>query len=1750
MNVGDRRTRGCDDRSRRTWGRQQKSEPHTVIYRRSSKGCDRNYSPRPSKQKKGGSFKSRYQNRQRDSRHISQTGFIPGSNEPSTIEDTLTSIEKKEPSEIIQELLSEGSTLKGWLTEVRQRPDILPLLVSVLRKAFSCKFLPCKTADLFKVTLETDFFNTLTLYLVDLQSKGEFEKYKANGSDTFIGNILAIMLEIISRNPSSLDKIIRLKFVLGSLIEQVTQAGGFKDETIEQWYINLNKRTRSCNEIKSLTRKQGSDCPPDDFREIEIFPVKSDLQSTLGPFIRENKTKGSYDDLDHYLDVQFRLLREDFIGPLRDGVNEYNRGIKQEGRRKKLFSNVKIYERVKFVSPVCLDEGLCYKIQLDTSRLKRISWTKSKRLIYGSLLCLSSDNFDTFLIATVANRNIEEIMSGQLIIRFEGFDNHMTTKEIFSKNFTMAETTAYFESYRHVLSGLQTFRDGDLPFERYLVKCHSDVRPPVYLSEDTLFDFEPLLQESDVTGHYFHQLPVFNLEQCLFNVLDTNNWPSPERLGLDESQYNALKSALTREFSLIQGPPGTGKTYIGWKIANILLHNRFKLTTKRYLLKPKPMLIVCYTNHALDQFLEGIVNFFDGNILRVGGQSKSHLLHEFTMKRLKKKCLYTPKLRAVLVEEMNEITHSINTTNAEIDVYRSHVLKLEFLKPYIPDEVFRVLMGKNEGISKWLDMKTVLSRHETDTDESQKLANDCNLETQDIINMTNNRWHYDEDSELLNKKRYEERQRIMQNLRHEVVDMYFEEEIAPRDITGIRWAELRKRNMQANQIIKNNICVQDIMTKEEANNVINPWKLTLVNRWRLYRLWVKRLCESQNQKIVSLRKSFEDISAQYKEAKLQEDSHVMRQADVIGMTTTCAARYLPLLQDIGPTVVIVEEAAEVLEAHIITTLSKSCQHLILIGDHKQLRPSPSVYALASKFHLDLSLFERMILNGIPFNSLELQHRMKPEISHLMRHIYDNLRNHESVYLFESIRGVSHNIFFIKHDNSEERDDDSTSYSNSFEAEYVSKLCKYLLLQGYSPSSITILATYASQMFLLRRFMPKTEYEGVTISVVDNYQGEENDIVILSLVRSNSAGNIGFLKKENRVCVALSRAKKGLFVIGDFNLLASKSELWKKITEDMEKAGKIGDGIALYCQNHPKEKPLIAKVPKDFRDAPEGGCRKICGIRLPCGHSCKMFCHPVEERHAVYTCHEMCSKSCFRNHPCQKKCYEDCGDCPTIVKKELSGCGHVVSMPCGKDEYLYHCKEPCSLPLPCGHICQNDCGSSHTQNCKEEISKTFLCGHTADVECGSSEAAKCKHLCSTILNCGHACSGTCSDCCNGRFHHPCRKKCGRILVCGHECRENCNICLPCTRKCENKCVHSHCDKLCGEPCTPCMEKCAWQCPHKKCTKLCSEICDRGPCNEWCNKKLPCKHYCIGLCGEPCPLQCAVCDRDEVTTILFGNEDDPNARFILLEDCGHIIESNALDKYMGTSIERVESFVQLKGCPLCKVPIRTSNRYRNIINKTLADIEDVKRAIVGDEKQNRCIFKKLRERVNHNFPNKRSVDQLCKHRILSEQRLISFQNQCTLLDNLKGKMDVRARYTAYLESLRSSDTQTDFPYRYKDDDIVLTKIEERLSKKFLILTDHETKQIKTELARCDLMNKLFKLQDSIPANKIEQAKEDIELLKKESRQVLIDSDSTIINKATERLKKLTEGINISDEEKKMVLKTMGLKKGHWYKCPNGK
>jgi AAA domain len=111
-------------------------------------------------------------------------------------------------------------------------------------------------------------------------------------------------------------------------------------------------------------------------------------------------------------------------------------------------------------------------------------------------------------------------------------------------------------------------------------------------------------------------------------------------------------------------------------------------------------------------------------------------------------------------------------------------------------------------------------------------------------------------------------------------------------------------------------------------------------------------------------------------------------------------------------------------------------------------------------------------------------------------------------------------------------------------------------------------------------------QDVLVTVVDNYQGEENDIILLSLVRSNPEGRIGFLATENRVCVALSRARQGLFIMGNMDMLAADNKTWQAIRKSLQDQDAVGNSMPLrFVKNstsHSIKEGLMTKNgPIDF-----------------------------------------------------------------------------------------------------------------------------------------------------------------------------------------------------------------------------------------------------------------------------------------------------------------------------------------------------------------------------------------------------------------------------------------------------------------------------------------------------------------------------------------------------------------------------------------
>ncbi|PVD21344.1 hypothetical protein C0Q70_19517 [Pomacea canaliculata] len=502
----------------------------------------------------------------------------------------------------------------------------------------------------------------MLLKLESLHTDGLFSEEQVKKVQQNVEMMCELISHICSRLPTQASKCYLL---LTSLSSYTTVMSAVRTKTgLEEEVKNLMsicqkrmKMAQDSAERKQQTRRvigrnQDYEIPPDDFSELSIFPTVQDMEWNERPFLRANKTKGGYRNVHHYLDVQFRLLREDYIRPLRTGIREYQ-AMKEKGESLMKNQDLRLYHNVKVIGLAC-EESLEHRIQFDNTHLKNIRWESSKRLLYGSLVCLSRDDFQSMYFAVVTNRETKDLEEGIIQIRFEnGLQDILDASS--EDTFTMAETSALFEAYRHVLGGLQEMKTS-FPLARYIVECKVDVKPPKYLrAHGTAFNFR----------HLFDYIDYYSQDSPMLALLSAR-WPSFENTRLNQSQYDAVQTALTKEIAIIQGSPGTGKTYVGLKVAQILLDNRQVWTQN---IDPKPMLVVCYTNHALDQFLAQMTEFCPNGIVRVGSRCTKEFLEQYNLKKIRLVMRSEKKVRL-------DIHNSIKDCSREQSVLRERVERL------------------------------------------------------------------------------------------------------------------------------------------------------------------------------------------------------------------------------------------------------------------------------------------------------------------------------------------------------------------------------------------------------------------------------------------------------------------------------------------------------------------------------------------------------------------------------------------------------------------------------------------------------------------------------------------------------------------------------------------------------------------------------------------------------------------------------------------------------------------------------------------------------------------------------------------------------------------------------------------------------------------------------------------------------------------------------------------------------------------
>ncbi len=322
--------------------------------------------------------------------------------------------------------------------------------------------------------------------------------------------------------------------------------------------------------------------------------------------------------------------------------------------------------------------------------------------------------------------------------------------------------------------------------------------------------------------------------------------------------------------------------------------------------------------------------------------------------------------------------------------------------------------------------------------------------------------------------------------------------------------------------------------KRAAQKYPEVWGIKASDRLRLQQEWKVGILRERLNAVQTAghnyNKDLEEIASVYTERELT----VLRSKRIIACTTTAAAKYVQMLNSERPGVVLVEEAGEILESHILTAIGPDTKQLILIGDHKQLRPKVNFALSVEKgdgYDLNVSLFERLILRGYPHHTLLQQHRMRPELANFVRELtYPNLVDAATTKNRPNVKGLQDNVIFLNHTHSEEqmhnvqdwKDGASPSTKrNAYEIHMAIKCLRYLSQQEIKTPTekIVILTPYLGQLHLLRDELSKDN--DPVLNDLDSY-----DLVRAGLMPSATA-------QANKPKVRIS-------TIGEFVDLMSRS----------------------------------------------------------------------------------------------------------------------------------------------------------------------------------------------------------------------------------------------------------------------------------------------------------------------------------------------------------------------------------------------------------------------------------------------------------------------------------------------------------------------------------------------------------------------------------------------------------------------------------
>jgi predicted DNA helicase len=314
------------------------------------------------------------------------------------------------------------------------------------------------------------------------------------------------------------------------------------------------------------------------------------------------------------------------------------------------------------------------------------------------------------------------------------------------------------------------------------------------------------------------------------------------------------------------------------------------------------------------------------------------------------------------------------------------------------------------------------------------------------------------------------------------------------------------------------------------------------------------------RKWLDLRQKIDTLFRDARELEERAIKRIIHSADVICATNSTVGS--EILKGERFDFAVIDEATQSTEPSSLISVLKT-KRFIMAGDHKQLPPT-ILNEKAARRNLSKSFFERLFeLHGDTIRvMLDVQYRMNDAIAEFpSMEFYDGRLKADERVQKQSLQEAGfvdedeNPLLFIDTRGSETFTErtrrGSTSKENAGEAKLVKEIAERLLRMGIKPADIAIISPYDDQVALIKQAL---RVDGLEVKTVDGFQGREKEVVIVSFVRSNKSGDIGFLRDLRRLNVSITRAKRKLVLIGDSNTLEGEGCYKRLVALAKERGG--------------------------------------------------------------------------------------------------------------------------------------------------------------------------------------------------------------------------------------------------------------------------------------------------------------------------------------------------------------------------------------------------------------------------------------------------------------------------------------------------------------------------------------------------------------------------------------------------------------------